>query len=551
MPTPRWEQLKHYRLLAGIIALVLLAALPILTYPMGRDQAMYANIARVINAGGTPFVDMWDIKPPPIYYIYALGLRVFGTTTASIRAIDLALIPVGMVGIYLIGRMLSGQVVGSLAALLYGVSIFNDDFQNLTQSDALVTVLLIWAAYSTLRAAASESGHAGAWRWAAITGALCGLILWFKQYYLFFVLALVLYQLGVRRADWRSRALRRADWRSRALGREVLAFCAGGLLTGGACLLVFWQQGLIGEMLIIAQGTAAYNAQGYDFGAFIGNMRHYLTFRWQVWAGVMIGAALWLPTRWIDRTPRAWALVGLWLAGALAFTAIQAKGFDTHWIPALPALALFAAGAIVALIDKLSASLPLDSSIGRGVLYSMTVILFIGGLVQTTYGRAWLYLSGQETRIAYYDRFQANDLKPEQSLQVADYLRQRVQAGDTLYIWGFRPEVYYMANLRPATRFQAHFPLVGTWYPQAWQQENVDLLWAARPPYALVLEDDYMPWVTNRHEDSHQLLQAYTELNNWLIANYDRVDQIGDFIIWKRQNTESASAPPITPTSSH
>src|SRR5690606_31757236 len=94
--------------------------------------------------------------------------------------------------------------------------------------------------------------------------------------------------------------------------------------------------------------------------------------------------------------------------------------------------------------------------------------------------------------------------------------------------------VYFMADLTPATRYQAHFPLVAPWYPQAWQQDNVDTLWAAMPPYALVLEDDYMPWVTDFDADSHTLLQDYTELNNWLIANYERDGQIGDFIIWRR-----------------
>ncbi len=130
---------SYQALFLGSVLLVLLVALPILTYPMGRDQGMYANIANTINRGGTPFVDMWDIKPPPIYYIYALGIRLFGTTTQAIRALDLVFVPFGMLGLFLLGGKMANKEVGLWAGLLYGVFYFNDGFQNLSQSDSLAT----------------------------------------------------------------------------------------------------------------------------------------------------------------------------------------------------------------------------------------------------------------------------------------------------------------------------------------------------------------------------------------------------------------------------
>jgi 4-amino-4-deoxy-L-arabinose transferase-like glycosyltransferase len=501
--------------LLAVIVLVLLVAFPVLTYPMGRDQGMYANIGRSILAGGTPYIDMWDIKPPPIYYIYAAGIALFGGTTAGIRAIDFALVPLGMVGIYLIATQLAGKRSGLLAALLYGLFYFNEDFPSLTQNDSLVTIPMIWASFAALRAGQTQAGSRSAQGWSLLTGFLSGMILWFKHYFAFFVLALVITQIITRR---------------KIIWREALAFALGGLLSGGSLLLYFWSQGMVQEMLIVAQGTAAYNAQGYDWGAFFGNMAHYWGFRWQVWHVLLILALLWLPARVFGHRERGWRLVWFWLLAALCFALIQAKGFDTHWIPMLPALAILAADTLERLIQwaaRSRATLAL-------VWYLISVIGLAYVVTNTTWGRAWQYLAGQESQIAYYDRFQANDLKPEQSLLVTQYLQERVAPGDTIFIWGFRPEVAFMANLRPATRYQAQFPLVAPWYPQAWQQNNVDILWAALPPYVLVLEDDYMPWVTDRDEASHGILQGYTELNNWLMANYERVETIGDFLIWKR-----------------
>jgi hypothetical protein len=145
------------------------------------------------------------------------------------------------------------------------------------------------------------------------------------------------------------------------------------------------------------------------------------------------------------------------------------------------------------------------------------------------------YLLGSETQMQYYSRFRGGEFLASESLEVVEYLRAHTIAGDSLYIWGFRPEIYYLTGLRPATRFISQFPLVTSWYPREWQQENVDVLWAALPPYVLVLQADNMPWVTGRTEDSNQLLQEYTELNNWLIFSYELETQIGNFFIWRRK----------------
>jgi hypothetical protein len=95
---------------------------------------------------------------------------------------------------------------------------------------------------------------------------------------------------------------------------------------------------------------------------------------------------------------------------------------------------------------------------------------------------------------------------------MAQWLREHVPPTDTLYIWGFRPEIYYLSQLRPATRFIFQFPLVGAWYPPEWKQENVDVLWASLPPYVLVLQADYMPWVTGRDADYSYPAQRISSL---------------------------------------
>lgn len=511
---------RDISIVIGLIALVLLAALPVLTYPMGRDQGMYANIGRTILNGGVPYVDMWDQKPPPIYYLYASAIAAFGVNTVAIRVLDFVLVPVGMLGLWLFGSAIQGRKLGLMAALFFGAFYFNDGFQNLSQSDSLATVPMIFSAYTALRATQINPDTRNAWLWALASGALAGILLWFKHYYALVVLAFALYHVFAHHKQIAQ------TWRT------VVAFCIGGLVTGGGLLIYFWQLGVLDEILVVAQSTASYNAQGYD--DYWANMLLGFQFRWAVWHGLLILAMLWIPVKFFNKNMQPeWVLVILWLIGGTGFALIQGKGFDTHWFAMLPPLALLAADTVRILIDTLSTRLGNKKVIVT--LYGLCTIAVVAIPALTTWRLALPYFTGQETRIAYFDKFQANDLKAEQSLQVAEYLRERTVPNDTLYVWGFRPEVTFMAGLRPATRYQVHFPLVAPWYPQEWQQDNVDILWAALPPYVLVLEDDYMEWVTNTPDDSHTILQNYTELNNWLIFNYERQDKIGDFIVWERK----------------
>lgn len=495
--------------LALLIGVVVLGALPILLYPLGRDQAMYGNIARSILNGGTPYLDMWDIKPPPIYYLYAAALALFGESTASVRALDLLLVPCGMVGLAWLGQRAG---IGVWGALFYGVFILNETFASLSQNDSLVTVPTIAAACATWAAGAKPRASRAALAFSALAGFLAGVLLWFKPQQAFVVAAFVLHHIATRRA---------------LPLKEAAAFALGGTASAGSMWVFSVASGMWDEMLIVAAGTAAYNAQNATWEAFFAAMGNYLRFRWEQWGVLLLAVVAWLPLRRAIRLPMpapTLRLIGFWLLGALAFAVVQRLGFDTHWLPLVPPLALLAG-------DSLRRALAVTPVLVRGTLLaSVLSVLFV-----TTWLPALPYLAGQQDRVAYYRHFQANDLKAWESLQVVEYLQARVARGDTLFVYGFRPEIAFMGGWRPATRFQAQFPLVAPWYPSAWRTENVQTLWAAMPPYALVLQDDFMPWVTSYHADSHTLLQDDEDLNNWLMANYERVDQIGDFLIWRRK----------------
>lgn len=518
------------RLFFLLVGLLLLISLPILTYPLGRDQGEFATIGRGLLYGRIPYIDLWNPKPPAVFYVYAAAMALFGQTTPALRAIDLLLIPFVLAGIYALGSRLYCRMVGLWAALLFGVFYFTESFWTLTQNDGIVLFPMVLGMLCAVRAADEGKRHA---LWALGAGVLMGWAVWFK--YPFAVFA------GVAALSY---LLLRLNQRLRVRWQDGIAFGVGLVAVIGGGIAVMKVLGAWDALLESATVTSAYTALGFNWADFSEAMRIALGFRWSQWGLLFVLAAVGVGIAFLV-SPRSqsdsetkgvpsiarWVLI-LWLGAGLVVMLVQAKGYDYHWLPMLPPLALLGAVAIDRILLVVSRRLP---SL-RHAVSVLAAVGLISILVVTIWSRALPYLTGQEDQLAYYAHFQGGEFVADESQRVADFLKARVSPGDSLYIWGFRPEVYYLSRLNPPTRFIFQFPLVASWYPPEWQEENVDILWAALPPYVLILQVDYMPWVTGSHEDSNTLLQSYTELNNWLVYNYEPETQIGNFIVWRRKS---------------
>lgn len=73
-------------LLASILVLLRLHTLH---EPLERDLTTYANIGKGILQGKVPYRDLWDHKPPLIYFVYSLFILIFGQNDWSIFAMNI------------------------------------------------------------------------------------------------------------------------------------------------------------------------------------------------------------------------------------------------------------------------------------------------------------------------------------------------------------------------------------------------------------------------------------------------------------------------------
>lgn len=542
---------RHWPVLV-LIAVIVLLALPTLTYPLGRDQGEFATIGRGLLQGRVPYRDLWNPKPPAVFYLYAGAMSLFGQSTTALRALDHLLVPGMLLGLYWIGVRLFSRWVGFWAVLLFGVFYFTETFWTLTQNDGLVLLPMILALACVVESA-YRSPHS-ARLFLFIAGALAGIVFWFKYPFVLFIALL-----GV--IIW----LRTTHNRLPIISYSLSALF-GLLTTGLGFALYLLALGAMPDLIESARVTSQYTSLTFNWAEFSTLLTTALGFRWSHWGllFVLVGigfvqaasyrlpgishplsASSPIPNHQPPATSHGSLIALLWLLTSLAIMLIQAKAYDYHWLPMLPPLALLGGVGmeIIMAVGRRAVGrtavrpyTETDEAPTRWLFNGAVGSLLLTILVANLWGRAWPYLTGQIDQQTYYSQFLAGEFVASESLEVVEYLRARVAPGDSLTIWGFRPEMYYLSGLNPATRFIFQFPLVGSWYPAAWQQEHVDGLWAAMPPYVIVAQADYMPWVTGVHEDSNTLLQRYTELNNWLIANYERDAQIGNLFLWKRKS---------------
>ncbi|NWG15034.1 MAG: glycosyltransferase family 39 protein, partial [Chloroflexi bacterium] len=132
----RFTQNQAVRL-AALLLLVLLLALPVLTYPLGRDQGEFATIGRGLLEGRVPYRDLWNPKPPAVFYVYAAAMALFGRSVVALRLLDLLIVPVISAALAWTGGRLANRRVGLWAALVFPVFYFTETFWTLTQNDGI------------------------------------------------------------------------------------------------------------------------------------------------------------------------------------------------------------------------------------------------------------------------------------------------------------------------------------------------------------------------------------------------------------------------------
>jgi hypothetical protein len=526
--------LEAYPLIVAAVVSVAIG-LPMLLWPFGPDQAIFAYIAHRISSGGFPYVTAWDQKPPAIYLLYVVALHFPGPMMRNVRLFDLFALVLTITSIFMLGRHLWGRWAGGFAALVYGTAYTTEyGYWHTAQPDgytALPLCLAVWLYYRSLR-----TTH---WLPFALAGFLTGFAFQLRFFSALMGLALICIEWNnaesLGRHAWPP-AIRRLAWFS--LGFAAMQTLFAAYLLAGHALGAY----LFTEFRF-ATGYAhlggPYSPEGFQWGLYLDAARistvdfivsHAFI---SLPAGVAVALAL-RPGGDVHARE-----VGILALSSYLGVLIQAKFFLYHWLAVLPFAALLGGRGLVACAEYLGCGRRgARSLVGFGAV--LALLVFLSPAITDSTLHQWRgvqqYYAGKASRSRFNNEFGPYAGGTYSYLaddQVGRYVQSHTQDGDTIYVYGYEALVYLIAGRESASRFFYVFPVISAWAPPRWRVEFMQDLYARSPRYILIQANEGAPWITGLHEDTAHYAAHDAELQQLLAARYEPDVTIEDFSLYR------------------
>jgi len=522
----------------GVIAL---AAFQILLFPFGRDQGIYALIGEGILKGLVPYRDLWDFKPPGIFFVYALGQGIFGKSMFAPRLVEvLALLLVVRCAARLAetftGNRTAGYVGGAVAAIVHAQLEFWHTAQPETFGGVLTMVGLV---LTTSEGKRSRK----ALRWVAV-GAVFGLA------------ALLKPPLGggaLVCAAYLAKREQQSVGSARAGILPVALMIVGGIAPIALTVLWFVARGGLPALLwTMRDFTPGYTALGWE-GRHAPEMFYYALiealFKFSALAAAGLIAVITTTPMHLREREGLFIVLGV-IAVHVTGIAMQGKFFPYHYAGTLPLIAFLGGIGLYKLYRRCLAG-------GAGgvlafVAFTSVCVAMrqaVTDLPQDFWERCELraryVFSSHRRRDELEDALgSVADVSLSADRAVARELRARTPPSAPVFVWGFEPVIYWLADRPPATRFIYDVPQRTMWEREAARRDLMRDL-ARKPPHAIVVQhNDVFPMVTGNVLDSARELGAFPELATLVSSRYDLATRVEDFDIYLRRPSGKAALEP-------
>jgi hypothetical protein len=499
----------------------LLAALT--RFELGLDQGIYAVVGDALARGGAPYRDAWDFKPPGIYFVYALAQGLLGPGMASVRWLEAA----GLVSLWPAFAILSRRFAGGALPGLFGAALATSGHVWLgswhtAQPESFGGVLLAWA---LVLATGGPSRARSRDLALAASGALYALAALLKPPLGGGILVSGAF---AAHAAWRA-ALPGA--RVRAALRPLVALALGGAAPALLCLAWFAAKGALPALADALFGFApAYTRMNFEPGSlrvFLFRSVELLLFRFSLLHPIGLALLFALPALAPREREGRLYLLGV-LGMVLAGVALQGRFFAYHYGAALHLVALLAGWGLWKLASR-------SWRFAAGPLCVAALVW----LLANANGLAEPVSGGLLARARSYDTGSARNAPLR---RVAAWVSARTQPDERIFVWGFEPLLYQLAERRPASRYVYNAPQRAPWSRAAARAELMDELRAAQPAAILVEHGDLHPGTAASDVDSATALERFAPLRELLAERYAPAARVDRFTIHLRKDAAAGAA---------
>jgi hypothetical protein len=459
----------------GIIALVSLARVPHLGFPLERDEGEFGYIAQQFLHGVPVYVSAYTQKLPGVYYVYALVLTLFGQSAVAVH-LGLLLANAAIMGlIFLALRKTHGGLAGCVGALVFGVMALSPTIRGFAAHATFFIALFSMAGlYSLLKARERNSSALF-----LVSGLCCGLTFLMKQTGIFFAplllafLAWDAFKIQPRRL---ARFATQAGLFTAGALVPILLTTAYYLAIGQISLFLFWPFQLareFGSQVSLADGLKNLHD----------NTREATTGFLILWIVAIAGLVAMLRDTAVGRNRYLYLAFG----AACILSIVPGFFFTQHYyISVLPYVAILIGGLVG------TAARPREGS-GQPFVRSLAVggIIALGLLVG--FARFEPFYTARTSDVDESRLIYRGNPFPE-SIEIASYLRDHTSPQDSIGILGSETQIYFYAQRPSASRFVNGYFLTAD-HPRNrdMQREMIRDLERTRPRY-LVLVNMVLSW---------------------------------------------------------
>lgn len=488
---------KAFVLLAASAFLAVVPRLFYLNTPFDRDEGAYAYVADIIQQGGMPYLDAFDHKPPGIYYFYRLAFSLFGHTVAAPRLLAAFFVAVAcLFSMVIVFRLTRNSAASSVAGLILGVASMSIAYTGFAANTEIFTLPFLVGGVLLLLDQ-EPARHQFFW-----SGLLFGLGILVKQPVAVVAAAAVGFHL-----------VRMLRTPSSNLLIKPLLFFLGCMLPLLAFAAYFSAHG--------AGKTFWEGAFTYNFGylankSSLESIRSSLnTVKW-IWSHDpftwVVGIGGFLISFFLLRGRVQFFYVVAVSLGAVVATGMGGNSYRHYFIFLLPSLAIFAGFAL---------AVTLPGRIPNKILKGGLILLCCGVLLNMSSAG----MSGKQLLETCYGNqpFYRSQL-------VGEYLKRVIVPGESVYIVGSEPQIYFYSGARAPSRLFYFYPLVTpTRFNESMRNELLIDLKRQLPQYVLFINHQASHFITG--EKLPSLDNIFSQLAPYrlvAISNGERQEIVDD-----------------------
>jgi hypothetical protein len=429
------------------LAVGFLIYLPQIFWSFGHDQNVFATIGSLMLKGFQPYSELWDVKPPNIFYTYGLAQLLLSRSEISIRIFDLISTLISAALLFkLIENTLAGikdtrwtMWASATGAVLWCATNLSLGLADTAQTESFSQPFLLGAFVLWSKPRRGQ-------RTLFFAGLLLSIASFYKPTNLIFLPALILLELMFRDTPTRKRL--------QSIMRCVAVISFGFILGAAIQLVVLLAQGSMSSFLRMMSNVIRYHTEPGSIGVL--DVMRTLWLYMDIFGIVAICGFICYALRRTAHDGVMKRLLPLLIILVCAAIVIltQGKGWGYHYVVLLPALVpIVAIGYGYVLSGVASLSSRALVALGLAALMIAPMLLGPSGHRRIRYAKSsWTSLTDHDAYLATLGT-KRGIYEPRCTEMLADRLKEDSFDRDRIFIFGHEPAAYWKSDRKPASRF--------------------------------------------------------------------------------------------------